>query len=42
MPNQQLIAEWIDTYGVDSDFIRVRVRGLPPAADELRPVCTEM
>jgi hypothetical protein len=24
------------TYGVDSDFVRVRVRGLPPTADELQ------
>jgi hypothetical protein len=31
MPNQELIAEWIETYGVDSDFVRLRVRGLPPA-----------
>jgi hypothetical protein len=27
----ELIAEWIETYGVDSDFVRVRVRDLPPA-----------
>jgi hypothetical protein len=26
----------IETYGEDSDFVRVRVRGLPPAADELQ------
>jgi hypothetical protein len=36
MPNKELIAEWIETYGVDSDFVRVRVRGLPPTADELQ------
>jgi hypothetical protein len=34
MPNKTLIAEWIKTYDEDSDFIRVRVRGLPPAAGE--------
>ena len=34
LPNKELIAEWIETYGVDSDFVRVRVRGLPPTADE--------
>jgi hypothetical protein len=28
LPNKMLIAEWIETYGEDSDF--VRVRGLPP------------
>ena len=36
LPNKELLAEWIETYGVDSDFVRVRVRGLPPAADELQ------
>jgi len=30
--NKALIQEWIDTYGEDSDFVRVRVRGLPPRA----------
>jgi hypothetical protein len=28
--NKRLIQEWIDEYGEDSDFVRVRVRGLPP------------
>jgi hypothetical protein len=28
--NQKLIDEWIEDYGVDSDYVRVRVRGLPP------------
>jgi len=28
LPNKELIGEWIETYGVDSDFVRVRVRGL--------------
>jgi len=36
LPNKELLAQWIETYGVDSDFVRVRVRGLPPAADELQ------
>lgn len=34
--NQQQIAEWIQDYGEDSDFVRVRVRGLPPAASDLQ------
>jgi hypothetical protein len=34
--NKELIAEWIETYGEDSDFVRVRVRGLPPRASELQ------
>src|ERR1019366_6451541 len=27
---------FVEAYGEDSDFVRVRVRGLPPAADELQ------
>lgn len=30
--NKQRIQEWVDDYGEDSDFVRVRVRGLPPSA----------
>jgi hypothetical protein len=33
--NKAQIAEWISDYGMDSDFVRVRVLGLPPAASEL-------
>jgi hypothetical protein len=36
LPNKELLAEWIETYGGDSDFVRARVRGLPPTADELQ------
>jgi len=36
LPNKELLEQWIQTYGVDSDFVRVRVRGLPPTADELQ------
>ena len=32
--NKALIQEWIDDYGEDSDFVRVRVKGLPPAASD--------
>lgn len=28
--DQKQIEKWIEDYGVDSDFVRVRVRGLPP------------
>ena len=34
--NKAQIAEWIATYGIDSDFVRVRVLGLPPRASELQ------
>jgi hypothetical protein len=36
LTNQQQIAEWIEDYGEDSDFVRVRVRGLPPNASDLQ------
>ena len=32
MANKGLIAQWLDEMGEDSDFFRVRVRGLPPNA----------
>jgi hypothetical protein len=32
--NKQTIEEWLQDYGEDSDFFRVRVRGLPPNASE--------
>jgi hypothetical protein len=34
--NKEQIARWIQDYGEDSDFVRVRVRGLPPNASELQ------
>ena len=36
MTNKALIEEWITDYGENSDFVRVRVRGLPPAASDLQ------
>lgn len=32
--NKELIEQWRQDYGEDSDFFRVRVLGLPPAADD--------
>jgi hypothetical protein len=32
--NKQTIREWLEDYGEDSDFFRVRVKGLPPRQDE--------
>jgi len=34
LSNKRLIAEWIEDYGDDSDFVRVRVAGLPPNASD--------
>lgn len=36
MTNKEQIAEWIGHYGEDSDFVRVRVMGIPPHASELQ------
>lgn len=34
MPNHVLHTQWIEDHGLDSDYVRVRVRGLPPAQAE--------
>lgn len=34
--NKALIARWLEEHGEDSDFFRVRVRGLPPRASDLQ------
>ncbi len=34
--NKALIAQWEQDYGVDSDYYKVRVLGLPPSASELQ------
>lgn len=34
--NKVEIAEWVQAKGEDSDYVRVRVRGLPPAASDLQ------
>lgn len=36
LSNKRLIQEWAEDYGEESDFFRVRVRGLPPLASELQ------
>jgi hypothetical protein len=40
-PNKVEIAEWAKQYGEDSDFFRVRVRGVPPSADDLQFIALE-
>jgi hypothetical protein len=34
--NKALLQQWVEDYGEDSDFVKVRVRGLPPSASELQ------
>jgi hypothetical protein len=34
--NKNLIDQWIEDHGIDSDFVRVRVLGLPPSASDLQ------
>ncbi len=34
--NKELITQWITDYGLESDYVRVRVLGLPPNASELQ------
>jgi hypothetical protein len=34
--NKELIGQWIKDYGEESDFVKVRVFGLPPSASELQ------
>jgi hypothetical protein len=34
LSNKKLIAEWVEDHGEDSDFVRVRVAGLPPNASD--------
>jgi hypothetical protein len=42
LPNKEQIQEWEDDYGEDSDFFRVRVRGLPPRASDLQFIGTDL
>lgn len=36
MTNKKEIKQWVDTYGEDSDFVRVRVRGVFPRAGSVQ------
>lgn len=39
--NKELIQQWEEDHGEDSDFFRVRVRGLPPRASDLQYIDSE-
>lgn len=41
MANQKQLQEWIDDYGEDSDFVRVRVRGTFPRASSTQLISGE-
>lgn len=41
LTNKDTINEWITEYGEDSDFVRVRVRGIPPRAGDLQFIDAE-
>lgn len=41
MTNKAQIQKWIDDYGEDSDFVRVRVRGLFPRAGDMQFIPSE-
>lgn len=40
--NKKQIAEWIDDYGEDSDFVRIRVRGMFPRASALQFIPSDL
>lgn len=42
MTNKDQIAKWITDYGEDSDFVRVRVRGVFPRAGSMQFISSEM
>jgi len=40
--NKTTIQKWIETYGEDSDFVKVRVRGMFPSAGDHQLISTEI
>jgi len=40
-PNKELIRQWVEDWGEDSDFVRVRVRGIAPRAGDLQFIDSE-
>ncbi len=40
--NKELIKDWSDDWGEDSDRFRVQVKGLPPAASDLQYISTSL
>ena len=42
MTNKKELQEWVETYGEDSDFVRIRVRGLFPRAGAMQFIATDV
>ena len=42
MTNKQQIQQWIDDYGEDSDFVKVRVRGMFPSSSDRQFISTAL
>ena len=42
MTNKEQIAQWIDDYGEDSDFVRVRVRGVFPRVGAMQFIANDV
>lgn len=41
MANRRLLDSWVDTYGEESDFVKVRIRGVFPSAGDLQFISSE-
>ena len=42
MTNKTLLEQWVEDYGEDSDFVRVRVKGLFPRAGSMQLIGTDL
>ena len=42
MTNKKQIAEWLEDHGEDSDFFRVRVRGMMPRAGDMQYIASDI
>ena len=40
--NKAQLQQWVDAYGEDSDFVKIRVRGVFPSASDLQFISTEI
>ena len=41
-PNHDLHEQWISDYGIDSDYVKTRIRGLPPMTGEAQLIGREL